>query len=509
MLEKRTKVNGDSKKNKASKTKKDTHIEEIAVKRGFFYPAAEIYGGESGFYFYGSIGKLIKRRFENLWRDFFLSYNNFHEIEGTSILPEKVFQASGHLKHFNDILTECQNCHSRYRADQLIEEQLHKQVNNTDDINEIIEQKKLKCPKCGSNKFGKAIMFNMMFDVNIGSVKSDKGYLIPETAQLAYLAFKREFEINRKKLPLGLVVIEKVFRNEISPRQLFFRLREFTQAELQVFFDPDSIDDCSQFEEWGTIKKKGIKVLLTGNKKEQVLTLEQLNKKSIPKLYLFFMLKMQEFYLNVIKLPKEKIRFRQLSGDEKAFYNKIHFDVEAEIDSLGGFKEIAGLHYRTNYDLNNHQQASKQNLEVFFNNKTFLPHVIELSFGVDRNIYTLFDIFLKQEKVNNEKRILLALPPLLTPYDAAIFPLVNKEGMPEIAHNIFKELNKNFKCFYDASGSIGRRYRRQDEIGTPYCLTIDGQTLKDRTVTVRDRDSMKQQRVAINELVGYIKKKSS
>jgi glycyl-tRNA synthetase len=304
---------------------------------------------------------------------------------------------------------------------------------------------------------------------------------------------------------LGLAVIGKVFRNEISPRQFFFRLREFTQAELQVFFDPDTIDDCQDFTEWNSIKANSIKVLLADSKKEQILTLEQLNKKGFPRLYLFFMLKMQEFYLNTIKLPQQKIRFRQLSEDEKAFYNKIHFDVEVLTESLNGFKEIAGLHYRTNYDLNNHEQASKQNLKIFFNNKTFLPHVIELSFGIDRNIYAIIDLFIKQEKERN----VLSLPVSLSPYDVAVFPLVNKQGMPEIAFNVFKELNKHFKCFYDESGSIGRRYRRQDEIGTPFCITIDGQTLKDKTVTVRERDSMKQERISIAKLVDYLKSKST
>ncbi len=492
---------------KQDKTKpKADAILEIALKRGFFYPAAEIYGGKAGLYFYGSIGKLLKLNFESVWRKFFLSlHDNFHEIEGTAILPEIVFKASGHLEHFNDPLVECKKCKFRFRADQFIEDKLN--VNaaklTAEEMTKLIMKHNLTCPKC-SGKLSEVRWFNMMFNIKLGALQEDNAYLTPETAQLAYLAFKREFEVHRKKLPLGLAIIGKVFRNEISPRQLFFRLREFTQAELQVFID-EAMLETADFIDWNRINKAKLYVLLVDSKKVEEKTLAELNRLGLPKLYLFFMLKMQEFYLDLLKVPKEKFRFRELSKEERAFYNKLHFDVELQLDTLKGFKEVAGLHYRTNYDLANHEKLSKQNLHVFFNNKTILPHVIELSFGVDRNIYAMLDIFYKYDA--DAQRNVFTFPYCLCPYTAAVFPLVNRDGMPEKARQVYNLVKQQFKCFYDASGSIGRRYRRQDEIGTAFCITVDGQTLQDDTVTVRHRDTMEQERVPVNNLLTYLKEK--
>jgi glycyl-tRNA synthetase len=481
-------------------------IEGIALKRGFFMPSAEIYKGKAdiaGLYCYGHLGKAIKLRFENLWRNFFLKlHENFYEIEGTCILPKQVFEASGHLEHFNDPLVQCLKCRFRFRADNFIEDELGMNVYglSNEEMTRIIRRNKLKCPKCKSEKLSEVNFFNMMFPIFLGPLsKEANAYLTPETAQQAYLAFKREYEALRKKLPLGLCVIGKVFRNEISPRQIFFRLREFTQAELQVFIDEEMLDK-DVLGIWNEIKDKEVIVKLANEEKEKAYRLSSLQ---YPKLYLSFMYKIQEFYLEKLKIPKERFRFRELGEEERAFYNKFHFDVEIFLESLNGFKEVAGLHYRSDYDLKRHEKFSKESMNVLYQNKKILPHVIELSFGVDRNIFALLDVFFKKEKDRN----LFSFPPALAPIQLAVFPLVNKDGLDEKAREVYKKLKNYFDCFYDENDSIGRRYRRQDEIGTPFCITIDYQTLKDNTVTIRDRDTMKQERVKIDMLTEQLCKK--
>ena len=483
-------------------------IEAIALRRGFFMPSAEIYKGKAdiaGLYTYGHLGKAMKLKFENLWRNFFLKlYDNFYEIEGTCILPKQVFEASGHLKNFNDPLVQCLNCGFRFRADTFIEDELAINVSglSNEEMTKIIKKNKLKCPKCNSIKLGDVNFFNMMFPIFLGPLsKEANAYLTPETAQQAYLAFKREYEALRKKLPFGLAVIGKVFRNEISPRQIFFRLREFTQAELQVFIARDMLNE-DLLGIWEDIKDKQVILKLAKEEKEKSYKLSEISK-HYPKLYLSFMYKIQEFYLEKLKIPKEKFRFRELSEEERAFYNKIHFDVEIFLESLNGFKEIAGLHYRSDYDLSNHENFSKESMHVLWNNKKVLPHVIELSFGVDRNIFALLDVFFRKERERN----LFSFPYSLSPIQIAIFPLVNKDGLNQKAKEIYKNLKHYFDCFYDENDSIGRRYRRQDEIGTPFCITIDHQTLTDNTVTVRYRDTMEQERVNVNNLIDFFCKK--
>jgi len=483
-------------------------INSIALKRGFYMPSAEIYKGKAdiaGLYAYGHLGKALKLKFENLWRNFFLKlYDNFYEIEGTCVLPTQVFEASGHLQNFNDPLVECLKCHFRFRADQFLEDQLNISIEglSIEDMSKLIEQNKLKCPKCKSDKLSNVHFFNMMFPLNMGAItKEANAYLTPETAQQSYLAFKRQFEVLRKRLPMGLAVIGKVFRNEISPRQLFFRLREFTQAELQVFIAQDMLNE-DIFGKWHEIKDKNVIVKLAKDKSAREYKLSEIAK-TYPKLYLYFLYKIQEFYLDRIQVPRERFRFRELSKEERAFYNKAHFDIEVNLESLGGFKEIAGLHYRSDYDLSRHEKHSNESMEVLWQDKKVLPHVIELSFGVDRNIFAFLDLCFKEEK----ERTLFSFPTAIAPISIAIFPLVSKDKLPEKAMQVYKTLKNYFTCDYDESDSIGRRYRRQDEIGTPFCITIDYQTIQDNTVTVRERDSMKQERVAIDKLIDYFCKR--
>ncbi|HIQ51184.1 MAG TPA: glycine--tRNA ligase [Nautiliaceae bacterium] len=517
-----------------------------ALKNTFFYPTAEIYNPLSGFYEYGSLGTLLKRNWEELWKNYFLNEENFWEIEGRSILPEKVLIASGHVENFNDPLIECKYCKERLRADKLVEEKLNIEAEGltSKELEEIIKKNKLKCPKCGKELENEVRLFNLMFEISVGPISEKtyildlinlakkgeikeelvlkvldrlkenyeekiKAYLRPETAQSAYLNFKREFEAHRQKLPLGLAIIGTAFRNEISPRQALFRLREFTQAELQIFFDPKKINELKKedLKEFNNLK---ITYKDNQNKKEGELSFKEFIKHfSLPSMYAYYLGKTYNFLVNVVGL--KKIRVKRLSDEEKAFYNKIHFDFEYYFDSLKGWKEIAGLHYRTDYDLKNHSKYSGKDLAININEKKVIPHVIEISFGVDRNILAIIDNFLVKEKTEKEERILFKIKKELSPIKIAVFPLLrNRKELVKKAKEIYDLLNSyfkdyKFKIFYDEKGSIGRRYRRQDEIGTPYCITVDFDTLKDDTVTVRDRDTMKQERIKIKELINYFK----
>jgi len=481
-------------------TKQDK-IMNIATKRGFFFPSGEIYASKAGFWTYGHLGTLLKRNFENLWRDYFLNLNdNYYEIEDANILTKEVFKSSGHLEHFTDPLTECKKCHFRFRADELIEDEIGLRTDGLkeNELDKLIKENGLRCPKC-NGELDKVKFFNMMFDLKVGATGEDVMYLRPETAQSPYIAFKREFLALRERLPLGLAVIGKAFRNEISPRQGFFRLREFTQAELQIFFNPEKINEA---ENWNEVKNYKLRLLLTGKKNLQEMSCEDCNRiLKLPKFYIYHLAKIQQFYLGVLKIPKEKFRFRELSEKERAFYNKMHFDIELNLESLGGWKEIGGLHYRGDYDLNKHQEGSGEKLEVNINGKKFIPNVLELSFGVDRNLWALLDLFYNEDK----ERAMFRLPFNLAPIQAAVFPLLDRDKLPEKAKEVYNLLRKDFRVLYDNKGSIGRMYRRVDEIGVPAMITIDHQTLKDKTVTLRNRDDMKQIRVKIKDLNNIVK----
>ena len=475
-------------------------IISIAAKRGFFFPSGEIYKEKAGFWTYGHLGTLMKQKWENLWRSYFLSLNpNYYEIDDVNILAKEVFESSGHLKHFNDPLTECKKCSTRFRADEILEEHgINAQGLSDIELSKLIQKNKIKCPNCNS-ELSQVKFFNMMFELRVGATGKEIMYLRPETAQSPYLAFKREFLALREKLPMGLAVIGKAFRNEISPRQGFFRLREFTQAELQIFFDPDKINNAESFED---VEKYKI-IIKFDDKETKEYSCKELNSKhQLPKFYIYHMAKVQQFYLEILKIQKKLFRFRELPEKERAFYNKIHFDIELNLETLDGFKEVSGLHYRGSHDLGGHQEGSKAKLEVIIDNKRFIPHVLELSFGVDRNIWALLDIFYKEEK----ERTLFNFPYKVSPIETAIFPLVKKDKLPEIAKSIFHELRQDLTATYDESGSIGRMYRRVDEIGCPFMITIDHGTLKNSDVTIRERETMQQIRVKISELKNILQK---
>ena len=493
---------GDKEKMKKIKVgSKIDEINRIASTKGFFFQTANIYGGTAGFYTYAHLGKLLKNNWESLWKKNILSLDeNFYEIQSNNILPEEVFKASGHIDNFNDPMIECKKCRLRFRADQFLEEKGVEDAEalTIDEINEQIKKKNLKCTSCGG-ELSEAKQFNMMFSVNVG-FENEKAYLSPETAQAAYLTFLEEFKATRSKLPLGLAIIDKAYRNEISPRQMFFRLREFSQAELQIFFDSDKIDE---HEKWDKIKNKKLILKLSRKKEINEISCDEANKKlKLPKFYLYYLLQVQDFYLNILNIPKEKFRLRELNEKERAFYNKIHFDVEVDLETLGGFKEVAGVHYRTDHDLMGHQKVSGKNLEIFYDNKKFLPHVLELSFGVDRNVWMLLDIFYSI----GEEGSMFKFPANIAPIKAAIFPIVKQPKFEKIAENIVEDLKQEYNVVYDRSGSIGRRYARNDEIGTPFCITVDGDSLKNKDVTIRDRNTTKQIRVKVSELKNILKK---
>ncbi len=479
---------------------KEADIIDIAKRRGFFWQSSHIYRSVAGFYDYGHIGTLVKRKFENIWRSYFLGLDdNFYEIQSSLLMPEEVFKASGHLESFVDPIVKCGKCGNVERADHILESELKETFEGLSpaDLMGLIKKHGIKCSKCKGN-LESAGELNMMFPVNVGTGKEiRKVYLTPETAQGAYVNFRQMFEVLRKKLPLGLAVIGKAFRNEISPRQTLIRMREFTQAELQMFFDPDKINEHPDFKSVESYKIRIFSVKNRAKNKIEEISCNDVLKLGLPKFYVYYMAKIQKFYLDVLKIPRESFRFKELSEEERAFYNKCHWDVEIDLKSVGGWKEIAGLHYRTDHDLKNHQKISGQSMEVNIEGRKFIPHVLEISMGVDRNLYALFELALVEEK----ERVVLRFPGIVSPYDAGIFPLVNKDGLQERAKEIQKSLKENgFLAFYDESGSIGRRYRRMDEIGVLISITCDYQTLEDNTVTLRDRDSMKQIRVKVSGL---------
>ena len=301
-------------------------------------------------------------------------------------------------------------------------------------------------------------------------------------------------------MPLGLALVGRAYRNEISPRNLTLRQREFTQAELQIFFDADNINEHPNFEE---VKEIKLRTLLPEDRENgQVVerTAEELTKLGLPKFYVYHLAVIQKFYFEKMQIAPEKFRLYQLDDKEKAFYNKYHFDLEIDLNEHG-FTEMGGLHYRTDHDLQGHQRVSKQKMEVMEEStgKKYVPHVLELSFGVDRNVYALLDLAYQNEEERGN--VVLRLPKKLAPFYCAVFPLMkNKPELLEKAKEVYRDLKSAYTCFFDTSGSVGKRYARADEIGVPYCITVDFESLEDGCVTIRDRDSTKQERIKITDL---------
>jgi glycyl-tRNA synthetase len=474
-------------------------IIDISKKRGIVFPSSEIYGGMSGFFDYGPVGLKIKRRIEESWREFFIkSVGNIYEVQTALVMPEAVWEASGHTKDFIDPLVSCKKCNSVYRADDLIQEITGKIVEgkNAEELTKIIKEEKIKCQKCKS-ELGDVKVFHLMLKTQVGPTEGNIAYLRPETAQGIFVNFKNILNSTRTKLPFGVAQIGTSYRNEISPRHFIMRLREFNQMEIEIFFDPNEKE--FDFEKFAKTK---LKILKRDGKEVEINAEDAVKKEIIPtKWQAYFMAKQMEWYQK-LGIPKEKIHFRHMKPEETPHYSKGNFDLEIEFDF--GWKEVVGNAYRTDFDLGTHSKHAKTDMSfVTDDGKKFIPHVVEPSFGIDRTIYAILLHSFHEGK--DREWEFFSFPKEIAPFTAAVYPLVSKDKLPEKAREIFEMLKKDFDVLYDQSGSIGKRYARADEIGVPFAITIDYDTLKDDSVTVRDRDTTKQKRIKIRELPEYLK----
>jgi len=474
----------------------------VAKRRGFFYPGAEIHKTIAGFWHYGPIGTILKKKIENEWRNFFIKEEEFYEIEGTNIMPESVFIASGHIKGFTDPLVQCEKCKSLHRADKLIEEKAGifvPEKTSTKKIDEIIKKKKIKCPDCDA-ELTNTRFFNMMFKLGVGPTEqAETAYLRPETCQTIFVDFLNVYRAMRAKLPFGIAQIGRSFRNEISPRQTLLRQREFSQAEAEIFFNSDKIDEFPRFEE---VKNYKLNLLTLDDKKLKKVTVADAVKKSLikGKLIAYYLARLQQF-INSLGIPLEAIRLREQTDEEKPFYAKYAFD--CDVKTSLGWIEVVANHYRTDYDLSSHMKASGKDLSVVENGKKIIPHVWEISQGIDRTLFcVMYHCFIEDKKRGWDWFKFL---PKIAPFDCAVYPLVLKDDLPEKAKEVYEMLRKKFDVFYDESGSIGKRYARADEIGVSFCVTIDYDSLKEEDCTIRDRDTTKQIRIKIQDLTKILK----
>jgi glycyl-tRNA synthetase len=424
----------------------------LCKRRGFIFQSSEIYGGINSCYDYGPMGVELKKNIRELWwKAMVYERDDIEGLDASILMHPRVWEASGHVEGFTDPMVDCKKCKARFRADQLDQVQC--------------PEKPSKHPgECGG-ELTEPRLFNLMFKTFMGPVEDDANivFIRPETAQGIYVNFHNVREASRRKLPFGIAQTGKAFRNEITPGNYIFRTREFEQMEMQYFVKPGSDDDW--FEYW---------------KEERLKWYERLG------------------------IRKENLYFHQHSEKELAHYAKAAFDIEFKFPF--GWSEIEGIHNRTDFDLGRHQDYSKKNLQYFDQEagERYVPYVVETSTGVDRLMLTALADAYHEEEVQGDKRVVMRLSPVIAPMKAAVFPLVKKDGMPEIALKIVDSLRKRFRVFYDESGAVGRRYRRQDEIGTPYCFTVDSQTLEDGTVTVRDRDTMVQERISRDKVMDYL-----
>ncbi len=451
-----------NKNNKSDVTEK---IVSLSKRRGFIFQSSEIYGGLNGCYDYGPLGvELLKNIKESWWKE--MTYReNVEGIDSSILMHPRVWEASGHVEHFSDPMVDCKECKGRFRADQLDE---------SDCGNKGFKGRKaMKCFEEG--KFTEARNFNLMFKTHIGPLEESSSavYLRPETAQGIYVNFNNVRESSRQKIPFGIAQIGKAFRNEINTKNFLFRTREFEQMEMQFFVNPD--EDSKWYDYW----------------KEQR--------------YNWFV----RYGMN-----KDRIKFHE--HEKLAHYARAAVDIEFEFPF--GWGEIEGIHNRTDFDLKRHTEYSGKKIEYFDDQSKdrFTPFVIETSAGASRSFFAFLCNAYEEEEIkkensdgseSSETRTVLRFHPSLAPVKAGVFPLVNRDGMQDIAHGITNDLRRSFNVFYDDSGAVGRRYRRQDECGTPFCITVDSDTLTDNSVTVRHRDSMAQERIQKDRVKDYLKSK--
>ncbi|HPE51409.1 MAG: glycine--tRNA ligase [Methanothrix soehngenii] len=544
-------------------------VNELARRRGFLWPAFELYGGAAGFYDYGPLGAPLKRRIEDIWRQYFVIAEGFAEIEAPTIGVEGIFQASGHLSGFSDPLTGCKECKEVYRADHLIKHIIEvPDALTNEEIYRCMQENEITCPECGG-ELSSVYEFNLMFKTMIGPGNKMTGYMRPETAQGMFINFPRLLRYFRGALPFAAVQIGKSYRNEISPRQGVIRLREFTQAEAEIFIDPRD-KTHPRFDEVKAIRMKFYSQEAQEKGEEEEMSFgEAVERGVVAHQTLAYYVARTYQYLLAVGIDPQKLRFRQHKSDEMAHYAADCWDAEVLLDRLGWI-ELVGVADRTDYDLKAHTTVSKVNLSVFVNygqpkkrkktvvkpdfkalgpmfkskakavgealralapeqlagekiqvnidgetididrslvsfesveeevrGEEVVPHVIEPSFGIDRILYSILDHSYYEDEIDGEKRAVLRFKPQVAPIEVAVLPLMDRSELVGPAKKILEELrSRGMRTDYDTSGSIGRRYRRNDEIGTPYEVTIDYETIEEGTVTIRDRDSMSQVRVA-------------
>lgn len=471
---------------------------KLALERGFYFPSCEIYAdAQAGFWEYGPAGVSLKNKFLELWRRELVRRDRMLEIDGSQIMSQSVFEASGHLASFADPIIKCKNCNATFRADRLIAETVKIEIPESADLKDFdktISEKNVKCPKC-QGEFENTRKFNMMFKVGIGP-EEEAAFLRPETCQSIFVDFPRLFKTMRGKLPLVIAQVGKSFRNEISPRQSLLRLREFYQAEIEVFCNPNKLNELERFSE---VKDTKIRVQIDLESKLMTCQ-EAVDTGTIPnKLVAYYLGILMEFYEKT-GIDITKSRFRKLGEKEKAFYAEVAFDFEVETSI--GWLELVACNYRSNYDLSNHAKKSKEKFEVIDDDQKVLPHVFEISMGIDRSLYSILEHSSRIDTEND--RSVLSLKPYLAPIHVGVLSLVKKDGLKEKTDEIFMSIKTKYDAFLDHSGAIGRRYRRLDEVGAPIAVTVDHQTLEDNTITVRERDSMNQERIKISELESFL-----
>jgi glycyl-tRNA synthetase len=433
----------------------------LAKRRGFIFQSSEIYGGTGSVWDYGPLGVELKKNLKDRWWHAMVrARNDIEGLDAAILMHPRVWEASGHVAGFTDPLVDCKQCKKRFRADD-------PRIKGTPGSPDVI------CPACGNRgTLSEPRLFNLMFKTFMGPVEESASivYLRPETAQGIYVNFLNVQQSTRQKVPFGIAQIGKAFRNEITPGNFIFRTREFEQMEMQFFVKPGS--DMEWFEYWKAQR--------------------------------------MEWHLG-LGLGRDRLDYHQHTKEELAHYARAAFDVQFDFGGSLGFQEIEGVHNRGDFDLSQHQQYSGKNLQYFDQpkNERYLPFVIETSVGADRTTLAALVNGYREESVEGESegRVVLGLHHSIAPIKAAIFPLTKKDGQPEMATRIAGELRRGFPVDYDETGSIGKRYRRQDEVGTPFCITVDGDSIRDGTVTVRDRDTLAQDRVHADRLTAYLTEK--
>jgi len=556
-------------------------IAELAKRRGFFTQTAAVYGGVGGFYTYGPHGASLKDNIEDAWRELFVTREGHMEIDAPTVLPEAVFEASGHLDIFDDMIVECVECNGSHRADHLVEDNTdieEAESLSPEEVGALIAEHDIACPTCGASLAGEPVEeFNLMFETNIGPGSASPGYLRPETAQGIFVEFPQLAEYARNQLPFGVAQIGRAYRNEISPRKALVRVREFSQAEVEHFFDPETDEPPIERVADVQLPLYSVAQQQADDGELQELTVrEAVDRGVIESDWIAFYLGLSLDWYAEMGVDMDRFRYRQHLPGERSHYAADCWDAEAELG--GDWVELTGFAYRGSYDLDKHAAHSGESFSVFKqydepvtveqptvdpemsylgpefggvagdiadalanlaerdpaafeadavtvevdgegytvpvehtgfeiaavteSGEQITPHVVEPSFGVGRLVYTVLVHSYREDEVDGEPRTYLAVPPAVAPTTVGVFPLMDRDGLAGYAQAVAEELREaGLAVTYDDAGAIGRRYRRQDEVGTPFCVTVDYDTLEDDTVTVRDRDTTEQHRVPAGDLV--------